>query len=290
MAALIALIAVSQAIPAVAADSEIVACYDAARKVITHTLGRLCTGEIVSGRREHELEMAARRRIESAVDSRTLPDPVTGKRRLIGTGSGFYIGQTGEILSNDHVVNHCGMLTATADDDAKREAALIASSPVDDIALLRTAQLPRSVARFSTAPQASDGDRLAVVGYPAYGLPMRLSALTPAQTDAAMLATTDGKLYFHGEIRHGNSGSPLLDEAGNVVGLVDAMFDTPKLYHATGRLIATTGIAISQSTMLRFLAANGVTPLFAEGPRAALVTETLHEMSRGFVVQIGCWN
>lgn len=156
--------------------------------------------------------------------------------------------------------------------------------------MLRTTRLPPAVARFSAAPQASNGEQLAVIGYPAYGLPTRLSSLTPAQSDPATLATPDGKVFFHGEIRHGNSGSPLIDEAGDVVGLVDAMIDTPKLYRATGRMITATGIAISRSAILRFLAAKGVKPLFAEGPRVALGAEALHAMSRGFVVQIGCWN
>jgi S1-C subfamily serine protease len=271
-------------------DGDIVACYDADRKVVTHTLSHACTGEIVSPRREHELEMAERRRVQSAVDSRLLPDPVTGKRRLTGTGSGFYVGRNGEILTNEHVIRHCNMLTATADDDSKHEAALVATSPAVDIALLRTTRRPPSIARFSAAPQASDGEQLAVVGYPAYGLPTRLSSLTPAQTDATTLTTPDGKVLFHGEIRHGNSGSPLLDEAGDVVGLVDAMIDTPKLYRATGRVITTTGIAISHSAVLRFLAAKGVMPLFAEGPRKPLGADALHEQSRGFMVQIGCWN
>jgi S1-C subfamily serine protease len=286
----IALIAATRAAPAATPDSEIVACYDATRRMVTHALRQSCNGEIVSPQREHELETQERRRVESAVDSIALPDPVTGKRRLSGTGSGFYIGHGGEILTNDHVVNHCNMLTATADDDSKHDAILAAASPPGDIALLRTGQTPRSIARFSTTPQASAGERLAVVGYPAYGLPTRLSSLTPAQADPAMLATADGKVLFHGAIRHGSSGSPLLDEVGNVVGLVDAMIDTPKLYRATGRMITATGIAISQSAMLRFLAANGVTPLFAESPRAVLAAEELHDMARGFVVQIGCWN
>jgi hypothetical protein len=101
------------------------------------------------------------------------------------------------------------MLTATADDDSKHAAALVATSPAVDIALLRTARRPPAIARFSSAPQASNGNLLAVIGYPAYGLPTRLSS---------------------------------------------------------------------------------VTPLFDEGPRTALAAEALHERSRGFVVQIGCWN
>jgi S1-C subfamily serine protease len=109
-------------------DADIVACYDATRKVVSHTLSQDCDSEIISPRREHDLEMAERRRIQSAVDSRSLPDPITGKRRLTGTGSGFYVSREGEILTNDHVVNQCNMLTATADDDSKHAALMVATS------------------------------------------------------------------------------------------------------------------------------------------------------------------
>jgi S1-C subfamily serine protease len=138
---------------AAATEGEIVTCYDAARKVVTHTLRQACSGVIVSPRRAYELVMAERPRVQSAVDGQLLPDPVTGKRRLTGTGSGFCVGRNGEILTNDHVISRCAMLTATADGDSKHAAALVATSPVIDIALLRTARRPPAIARFSSAPR-----------------------------------------------------------------------------------------------------------------------------------------
>src|SRR4051812_10005944 len=161
-------------------EASVVGCYDAARKIVSHTLSYLCKGEIVSPAREAEVEGERRSRIQANV-AELDGDSVTGRRRLIGTGSGFYIGFGGEILTNDHVTNHCEQLTATSDDGEKQLAALIATSVQSDISLLRAGARSPGIARFSPAPDLSDGQKLVVVGYPAYGLPTRLSTLTPAE-------------------------------------------------------------------------------------------------------------
>jgi S1-C subfamily serine protease len=214
---------------------------------------------------------------------------VTGTHRLYGTGSGFYVSGSGDILTNNHVVRSCSLVTATPDDGNKIAARVIATSPAPDLALLRTDHTPPGVASFSTAPERSDGARLAVVGYPAYGLPTRLSTLSPAQIEPDKLATTQAGVRFNGEVRHGNSGSPLLDQSGDVLGVVYATVDTPKVYAATHRLVTDIGVAVSYSAALRFLAENAVKPVFASGPSTTLSPEQLHAKSRTFVVQIGCW-
>jgi S1-C subfamily serine protease len=275
--------------PQALAGPDIVTCYDATRKLVTHVLPHLCEGEIITAEREAELAAERRQRIQSTVQSRIVADPVTGERRLIGTGSGFYISQAGDLLTNNHVVNHCDLLTATPDDGGKLAARIVAASPQPDIALLRTDQSAPGVASFSAAPERSDGRRLAVVGYPAYGLPTRLSTLSPAQIEPHLLGTQASRIQFNGEIRHGNSGSPLLDQSGDVLGVVYATIDTPKVYATTRKLVTDIGVSISYSATLQFLAANSVTPTIATGPPANLTPEQLHAKSRSFVVQIGCW-
>lgn len=291
LGAVVALLALVSLTPPAASqgDADVIACYDAARKLVAHTLPGLCQGEIITPQREAELEAERRLHIQASIQART-DDPVTGTRRLIGTGSGFYVTASGDILTNNHVVNHCKLLTATPDDGSKIAARVVASTPQPDIALLRTDRAAPGVASFSPAPERSDGTRLAVVGYPAYGLPTRLSTLSPAQIEPAMLATASAGVRFKGEIRHGNSGSPLLDQFGNVLGVVYATVDTPKTYAATHKLITDVGVAVSYSAALRFLAINSVTPIIADNPGEALSPEQLHEKSRSFVVQIGCWN
>jgi S1-C subfamily serine protease len=167
-------------------------------------------------------------------------------------------------------------------------AQLLASSTQPDIALLRTSGAPPGIAKFSAIPQRVDGRRLAVVGYPSYGLPTRLSTLSPAQVEPSLLATTGHRVQFNGEIRHGNSGSPLLDASGNVLGIVFATVDTPKVYATTHQLVTGIGVAVSYHAALDFLAAHGIEAQLAP-PGPPLTQDELHDKSRRFVVQIGCW-
>ena len=62
--------------------------------------------------------------------------PATTRR--VATGSGFYIGFSGELLTNDHVTNHCEQLTATSDEGEKQLVTLVATSAQSDISLLRS--------------------------------------------------------------------------------------------------------------------------------------------------------
>jgi S1-C subfamily serine protease len=281
--------AIGRTAAAATVAGDVVACYDVKRNLVTHVLPSLCDGEVISPEREAALDAERRQRIQATILKRTSLDPITGSHRLIGTGSGFFVGSDGALLTNSHVVNHCELLTATPDDGSKIPARIVAASPQPDLALLRTDRPAPGVASFSAAPERSDGAHLAVVGYPAYGLPTRLSTLSPAQIEPLKLATQAGGIRFNGEIRHGNSGSPLLDQSGNVLGVVYATVDTPKMYAATHKLVTDVGVAVSYRAALQFLTENDVHPQMASESLAPLSRDELHNKSRGFVVQIGCW-
>jgi S1-C subfamily serine protease len=284
-------VALMLAMPAAAdaASTDIVACYDAGRQLVTHVMASLCQGEVVSPEREAALASERRQRIAATVLHATTADPVTGQRRLIGTGSGFFVDQAGSLLTNNHVVDHCGMLTATPDDGGKIATSVVATSSGLDLALLRADRPAPAIARFSAAPEQSDGLHLAVVGYPAYGLPTRLSTMSPAQVEPLTLATSSPGLSFHGDVRHGNSGSPLLDQDGDVIGVVFATIDTPATFAKKHKLITGISYAISYHAVMWFLGKNGVMPTIAPAPPGSLTSEELHAKSRGFVAQIGCW-
>ena len=96
---------------------EVAACYDADRGLVTHVIPALCPGEVIDLERETALHAERARRVEAAVTGRRA-DAVTGNLRLAGTGSGFFIGAAGELLTNNHVIDHCEMLTATPEGGA----------------------------------------------------------------------------------------------------------------------------------------------------------------------------
>lgn len=268
-----------------AADA-IVACYDAKRDLVTHSTAAACHGEIIDHAREAALAAERARRVRAALAERKAAY-VLGNRHLIGTGSGFYVGPHGEVVTNDHVIDHCDMLTVTSDAGPRLPAPLVARDPTRDIALLRTGTRPPAVARFAAKPRDLPSSTVSVVGYPAYGLPTVRASIVPGRAMPLLLATPENQVVFAGAIRRGHSGSPLLDAAGEVVGMVRAKPDTVKIYEATGHLPAEFGIAISQAALLHFLAAHDVHPLLAAG--APLSRAAVFAKARRFVVRVGCW-
>jgi S1-C subfamily serine protease len=97
-----------------------------------------------------------------------------------------------------------------------------------------------------------------------------------------------GKFSMKIDVRRGNSGGPILDQSGLVVGVVVAKINTPHLYAATGRLVRNVGIGIRLSVALDFLREHGVE--VREAWTAPPLTQAdLFAKAHQFVGQVGCW-
>jgi hypothetical protein len=129
---------------------------------------------------------------------------------------------------------------------------------------------------------------LAIVGYPAFGRPLLDAQLEQASIMDGDAAGDRRYFTFIGAIRGGNSGGPVLDEKGAVVGIVTAKIDTPAMYKKTGILIKDIGFAIPNRTIFDFLRRNSIA--FQQGEQAAtLAPAQILKSAHGFVRQIWCW-
>jgi serine protease Do len=225
------------------------------------------------------------RYIERALSN---PHPAAlGDRHEVAEGTGFYVARD-KILTNDHVVRDCAALTAGNGTEGEEVVARVAArDPGDDLALLEV-DVAAEPASFETELYAETGRDLAIVGYPAHGLAVRLAELSPAATNQAELLASKPTFPFNGEVHPGNSGSPVLDNSGAVIGVVVKKVDTVAVYHATGKLVDDVGIAIANRVVIDFLRANRVAILSAS-PSMPLAPERLLDEAHRFVRQIGCW-
>jgi len=100
--------------------------------------------------------------------------------------------------------------------------------------------------------------------------------------------TRPGRYSMNIDVRRGNSGGPVLDRAGRVIGVVVAKVNTPGVYAATGRLVQNVGIAIRLSVALDFLRKDDVA--IRELSTTSPLTEAeLFSKAHQFVGQVGCW-
>jgi len=168
-------------------------------------------------------------------------------------------------------------------------AQLIGDDPRWDLAVLKAEIAAPKIARFRKPVALADGARTLVVGFPTRKLPSIRPQMTPGSYLATKVVDT-GSPYFQmkSAVRPGNSGGPVLDESGNVIGVVVAQLNTPEVFKKTGELVLDLGFAIPNGAVFGLLAKHGVGyQSAADGPVHS--NDEIFALARPFVVRIGCW-
>ena len=144
-----------------------------------------------------------------------------------GAGSGFIIKSTGEILTNNHVVNGSEKLTVTLADKKVYNAKVLGTDRANDLALIRI-----DTGRKLPSLPLGNSDTL-VVGQKvlAIGNPFRFAGTLTTGVVSSLgrdIDTEDrrleGMIQTDAAINPGNSGGPLLDSHGNVIGINTAIY------------------------------------------------------------------
>ncbi|HET9615377.1 MAG TPA: trypsin-like peptidase domain-containing protein [Candidatus Limnocylindrales bacterium] len=161
-------------------------------------------------------------------------DEPAGSTAPKGLGTGVVVNQSGAVLTALHVVDGATSITLTFADGSTSAATVVNSQPDSDIAVLQPAQPPAGVAPATLGNPASlqIGSDAFVVGNP-FGLYGSLSAGVVSGLDRSYQQTDGGKVYkgliqVDAAVNPGNSGGPLLDRDGRVVGIVTALVNPTK--------------------------------------------------------------
>jgi len=144
----------------------------------------------------------------------------------IGLGSGVVINAEGAVLTALHVVDGAAQIRVEFADGTRSAAHVAGSQAQNDIAVLVMDQLPELVVPAIMAGPPPVGDTVFAVGNP-LGLQASLSAGVVSATGRGIGTergpTLTGLIQFDAAVNPGNSGGPLLNRAGQVVGIVTAL-------------------------------------------------------------------
>ena len=145
------------------------------------------------------------------------------ERTVQSLGSGFVISSDGYIVTNYHVVENATDITATFTDGLKLEAALIATDKETDLALLKVEpEIPLSALSFGDSDNAKVGNWVMAIGNP-YGLGGTVTAGIVSARGRMLGGRYDNFIQTDASINRGNSGGPLFDLDGNVIGVNTAI-------------------------------------------------------------------
>jgi hypothetical protein len=168
------------------------------------------------------------------------------------TGSGFFITDDGYLISNYHVVKDATkvrLLTGAGLIDAK----VVQVDAANDLALLK------ADGRFAPLPIAASrtvnlGGSVATIGFPNIGLQGFAPKLAKGEI-ASLSGAGDDPRYFQISVpvQPGSSGGALVDERGNVIGIVSAKLDASAALAASGALPENVNYAVKSSLLLSFL-------------------------------------
>jgi S1-C subfamily serine protease len=185
--------------------------------------------------------------------------PPTAEPKLAATGTAFAINKGGEFLTNYHVVKGCSSVRLRVA-GAEQPGTIAYTDDRNDLALVRTRVNGIEPLRFREGGKGiRPADGVVALGFPYDGL-LATSPQVTTGTVSALAGMNDDtrELQLTAPIQPGNSGGPLLDFSGNVVGIVSSRINALAVAEATGTLPQNINFAIKSAIIQEFLEAHRV--------------------------------
>ena len=202
------------------------------------------------------------------------------------SGSGFFITNSGHIISNYHVVDSCNEVKVHFKGDEKKTK-ILAKDLVNDLVLLKSEIIPDEI--FAIAKEDIGLlEEVYVAGFP-FGKEISSSIKVTRGVVSSLSGVGDNysNIQIDAPLQPGNSGGPIIDENGNVVGVAVAKLDFEKIIEIFGVIPEDTNFGIKSSVVKTFLKANNValaTPINKE-----LSKKAIGQKITNATVYLDCW-
>jgi V8-like Glu-specific endopeptidase len=199
--------------------------------------------------------------------------------RIKSSGTGFAVNKN-YIVTAYHVIDECRKVTIRHSHE-NYQAKVVASDASNDLGLLRLGQSISDTAKLRGGKQVRLGDRIATYGYPLFGKLSDSAKITQGNINSlAGMKNNSSRFQYDAPTQRGNSGGPVLDFSGNVVGVVVSGLDDA--------ITQTINFAVKSYLVEGFLSSNNV-PFQTADSTEKLELPDIAEKAERFTVLVGCW-
>ena len=220
--------------------------------------------------------------------SRPKPSKYSNSNKAVSaaSGSGFAVSSIGHVVTNHHVIKGCQKVNIHHNGKAI-PAIVVTHDPQNDLALLKGDFRPSTVLALSTDSPYRLQD-VYVAGYP-FG--RRIS--TDVKITKGVISSLTGiannfsRMQIDAALQPGNSGGPILDNKGNVVGVAVAKLDIKKILKNYGVIPENTNFGIKTSIVRTILESKNISTPSAN--RSSISKRKLGKMISDATYYLSCW-
>jgi len=222
-----------------------------------------------------------------AASAKTAPPAREPDKDKFSTGTGFFISADGHFVTSAHVIAECASIKAKAEDGAILDAKVVARDAINDLAVLKVDKLAARAAPLRANLRL--GENVAAFGFPHADILATSGNFTLGNVTALSGIGDDSRFaQISTPVQAGNSGGPLLDRDGNVVGIVAAKLNALKLASEGGDLPQNVNFAVKTTMLVNFLDANRIAYLPATAAEKPLEPADLADRAKAMSLFIAC--
>ena len=236
---------------------------------------------------DFQLASAASPDASSAPPAATPPATVAADQVLsASSGSGFAVSEDGFVITNNHVIDGCQDVYLHYEGQ-KFPATIVTTDPLNDLALLKADFAPGEVLPLAEARPELLQD-IYVAGFPfGMGVSSTVKVTKGIISSLTGFGNNFSEVQIDAALQSGNSGGPIVDDAGNVIGVAVAKLDVEYALEKFGSIPENTNFGIKSSVVKSILDSYGVmTPETNAAPISK--TDLGRRISKG-TYYISCW-
>lgn len=216
-------------------------------------------------------------------------ESVSNEVRELSLGTGFFISKQGHIMTNNHVVKDCEYMQVKLPDGTQQRGQTLFTDAVNDLAVIKIDYQPPTIATFPVSGTYRVGDDVLAFGF-GLGYQLSSSGILTTGTIGALSGMNDDSRFIQitATLQHGNSGGPLSDKMGNVIGINSRVLDPVAYYNQSGVLPESANFSVKDVVMKSFLKAHSI-PFTEVDKTQPIGNADLGEQMRLYSVKASCF-